>query len=230
LIIGDGLIARGFASRYTHDDSIVIFASGVSNSTETGDAAFRRERSMLMDALGLGRRLVYFSSCSIASNSESLRPYMRHKAEMEKAVLAADQGLVLRLPQVVGYTNNPNTLTNFLRDRILRREPFDVWAKAERNLVDIDDVVAIGTEILQSWPSEDRVLAIAASVSTPMPEIVAAMEEAMGIHAIQRIIEAGESMPIDCKLTSAIARRLRLDLENDYVRRIIGKYYGHSTS
>lgn len=230
MIIGNGLIARGFASRYANDDGIVIFASGVSNSAETGAEAFLREKSMLMDALAMGRKLLYFSSCGLISSSELLRPYMRHKAEMEDAVLASGQGLVLRLPQVVGNTTNPNTLTNFLRDRIVLHEPIDVWIKAERNLIDIDDVVAIITDFLRFWPSNHRVLTIAAGKSTPIPEIVAAMEDALGIRAIKRIVDAGEPLPVDSTIVLETARRLQIDLENDYVRRIIGKYYGHSTS
>ena len=228
MIIGNGLISRGFASRYADDDNIVIFASGVSNSAETGTEAFLREKFLLLEALAMGRKLLYFSSCGLTSKNELLRPYMRHKAEMENAVLASKQGLVLRLPQVVGNTTNPYTLTNFLRDRIILHEPIDVWANAERNLIDIDDVVAIGTEFLRSWPSNDRVIAIATQKSTPMPEIVAAMEEALGIRAITRIFDTGEPMPVDSTIAMEAAQRLRLDLENNYVRRIIKKYYGPS--
>ena len=48
--------------------------------------------------------------------------------------------------------------------------------------------------------------------------------------AIKRIVDAGEPLPVDSTIALETARRLQIDLENDYVRRIIGKYYGHSTS
>ena len=130
MIVGSGLVARAFAQRYAKDDSTVIFASGVSNSNEKDPAAFAREHDMLGGYLADGqRRLVYFGSCNVV-NAKEHSVYFQHKREMEALVIGSGRGTVLRLPQVVGRTLNPNTLTNFLRDCILQERQLTLWAGA----------------------------------------------------------------------------------------------------
>ena len=168
MIVGQGLLARAFAARYAADPDVTIFASGVSNSLATAAADFERERAMLAPLLGTGPRLVYFGSCGSAPGNEAATPYMRHKRAMEEWVAGSANGLVLRLPQVVGVTANPNTLTNFLRDRILSGEPFTVWANAQRNLIDVDDVVAIAAGLIGGDAGGGRVFSIASADPLPM--------------------------------------------------------------
>lgn len=60
MVIGNGLLATAF-SNYKGDNSILIFASGVSNSGNTNLSEFEREKSLLKSALDLKLRLIYFS-------------------------------------------------------------------------------------------------------------------------------------------------------------------------
>lgn len=225
MIIGNGLLAKAF-SRYASDDSVVIFASGVSNSNETNEAEFERERRLLAAALVANRKLVYFSSCGVVDAYEAERPYIQHKRRMESLVLASPNGYILRLPQVVGPTGNPHTLTNFLRDRISRGERFTAWARAERNLVDIDDVAAIGSAMIDQWPSESRTVAIASSRSTTVPEIVAIFERVLGREANCAYEDKGHAMVVSSELASKVGAELGIDLGDGYAERIVRKYYG----
>lgn len=225
MILGSGLLARSFAT-FRDDDEVVILASGVSNSLETDTAAFDRERRLLLEQLARGpRRLVYFGSCGVASPPECLTPYMLHKREMESIVSTSPGGLVLRLPQVVGITSNPSTLTNYLRDRIVAGEFFTVWANAERNLVDMEDVVSIGTAIIhdEAWPFP--VTTIAAEHSIPMPDIVRMFEDVLGRRANCGMEEKGGPLVVDSAMAAEVASTLGIDLGDGYAERTIRKYY-----
>lgn len=225
MIVGSGLVARAFAQRYAEDDSTVIFASGVSNSNETDPTAFARERHMLSGHLAHGkRRLVYFGSCNVVNVKEH-SAYFQHKREMESLVIGSGHGTVLRLPQVVGRTLNPNTLTNFLRDCILQERQLTLWTGAQRNLIDIDDVAAIAAHLLDGG-SPPPVVAIASPWSLPMPRIVDLFEQVLGRRAHRALVDRGEAMMIDSTLSEQVARDIGVDFGPDYPLRVIQKYYG----
>ncbi|MBD9435079.1 NAD-dependent epimerase/dehydratase family protein [Pseudoxanthomonas sp. PXM03] len=227
MIVGRGLLARSFAERYANKDHLLIFASGVSNSAESDPSEFGRERRALEAELAKGyRRSVYFGSCGVADRVGNDTPYMNHKRAMESIVQSTRGGLVLRLPQVVGRTDNPNTLTNFLRDRILSGESFQVWSRAERNLIDIDDVVAIASAMIECEEQIPAVVNIAAERSVPMPAIVAIFEEALGRKANFDLKDQGTPFPIESAYANRVGRELGIDLGSNYAERVIRKYYG----
>jgi len=219
-------MARAFEPQFGSDDGVVVFASGVSNSLETRSTEFAREDALLREWLATRpRRFIYFSSCGVTAPQASLTPYMRHKKRMESIALSHAGSLVIRLPQVVGPTDNPHTLGNFVRDRIVSGEHFTVWAKAERNLIDICDIVDIATNLIRGTGENPRVIPIAARKSLLMPQIVALFERALGRPAHCSIIEAGSPMDIDTTTACAVGLRLGIDLGDGYIERIIRKYY-----
>jgi len=207
VIIGKGLLARSFEPHFGKDPETVIFASGVSNSLETRSSEFEREHSLLRELQsGDPKRLVYFGSCGVTVENGELTPYMKHKRLMESLVLSSAGGLVLRLPQVVGAMGNPNTLSNFIHDRIESGEHFTVWAHAERNLIDIDDLIA-------------------ARNSMSMIEIVKVFERVHGKSANYSIVDKGDPLKIDTTKAMEIGARLGIDLGDGYIERVIRKYY-----
>lgn len=231
MIVGSGLLARAFAPRYAGDDRVLIFASGVSNSEETDPRQFQRESELLDQAIAADpRRLVYFSSCGVANAVEPLSPYMRHKLAMETRVSQRPGGLVIRLPQVVGRTGNAHTISHYLHDRILSGERINVWTRAERNLVDVDDVAAIADVMIGAEDSGPRVTTIAAEHSLPMPEIVGIFEAVMGRKANCVAVDRGSPLPIDAAPALAIASGLGIDLGEGYLRRVVEKYYAADRS
>lgn len=228
MIVGSGLLARSFAPLYGNaDHDVVVFASGVSNSLETGSSAFARERRLLEAALARRpRRLVYFGTCGVANPLEPPTPYMQHKLDMESLVVARTGGLVLRLPQAVGVTANPHTLTNYLHDRILSGACFSLWAKAERNIIDIDAVAAIAAVMIEANDPGQPVLTIAAERSMPMPAIVDIFERVLGRRANYVMQGRGTPLPVDSARAVEIARHLGIDLGPGHAERVIRKYYG----
>ncbi len=225
MIVGDGLLARAFAARYADDARVTVFASGVSNSQEADSAPFERERALLDTHLATASTLVvYFGSCAVGASEEPQTPYIRHKQAMEARVAGSGRGLVLRLPQVVGATRNPNTLTNFLRDRIAAGTPFTAWSGAERSLIDIDDIVTIGSRMIDDG-ARPQPLAIAPPRALSMPAIVAIFEQVLGRTAQAEWIARGAPLHIEATEAWRIAAGLGLDLGEGYAERVIRKYY-----
>jgi len=51
MVIGNGSIAKVFKQEFENDDSVIIFASGVSNSNEKNLSEYQRETILLQNTL-----------------------------------------------------------------------------------------------------------------------------------------------------------------------------------
>lgn len=227
MIIGSGLLARAFAPHAAAPD-LWIYAAGVSNSACTDNREFERERSRLAEALrgGAGAQaFVYFSTCSADDPDAAASAYVRHKLAMERLVASHPAHIVVRLPQVAGRTPNPHTLLNYLHARIVRSERFTLRAHATRNVIDIDDAVAIVMRLLRD-PARRYTVNVAAPESQPVPLIVEAMEAATGKVAIAERLASGAAYEIDTARIRPVVAELGLSFGRDYVFRVIRKYYG----
>lgn len=226
MIVGNGLLAKVFSHLYAERPDVVIFAAGVSNSTETAAAAFEREHKLLLEHLESScTKLVYFGSCAVGNPQEHITPYLAHKAAMESLVIRSGKGLVFRLPQVVGRSENAHTLTNFLFRHIISGEHFTVWSRAERNLIDVEDIVSIASFVIDREWDAHKMVPIAARRSTPMPVIVHTFEKVIGVRANFSTVDKGVPFPIDTSIAENISRRMRIDLGEGYLERILRKYY-----
>lgn len=141
MIIGNGLIAKSLHN-IDHPETL-FFASGVSNSLEKEQAAFDREFLLLKQNIEQNphKKLVYFSTLSILDQSKTDSLYTLHKKKLEKFIAeSCDDFVILRIGNIVGAGGNPNTLFNFLKEKISHGEKFYLHKKARRLLTDIDDV------------------------------------------------------------------------------------------
>src|SRR6185437_5053251 len=142
MIVGSGLLARAFERRAGLLEGVCVYAAGVSNSACTDRTEFEHDRARLqrvMASLPDDMRLVYFSTCSICDPWARESPYAQHKLEVEEIVRGRRGHLIVRLPQLAGSTPNPHTLLNYLYNRIVRSERFDLSQHATRNIIDVAD-------------------------------------------------------------------------------------------
>lgn len=228
MIIGSGLLARAFASEYSHRDDICIYAAGVSNSNCTDANEFARERQRLitsMEQAGRDATFVYFGTCSVADPEARDTPYVRHKLAMEHLVSRHPRYLILRLPQVAGITPNPHTLLNYLYARISRSESFTLWRNARRNIIDVEDMFSIARKLLNDPLIRNTTINIANPVNYPMTDIVEAMEQAVGKTAIYQIVERGSGYPVDIDVIRPIIDGIGIRFDEGYLNRVIQKYY-----
>lgn len=229
MILGNGLLARAFTPDFGERDDVLIIASGVSNSRETCGEAFQRERSLLESGLSGNKVAVYFSTCSIDDPTLLDSPYIRHKLAMEALVAARSlRWAVFRLPQIVGRTPNPHTLTNYLNHRITTGEHFQVWTSATRNLIDVDQVAVIARRLLSGDASPNCVSNIASPFNISVLELVHIFERVLGKRGNYALIAEGCSYPIEVEhaMSAAVEEGVSFGMDcTDYVTSLVRKYY-----
>jgi nucleoside-diphosphate-sugar epimerase len=228
MIIGNGLLAQACAPHFRLRDDVLVFASGVSNSRETRAEEYAREQAMLEEALKLNLFTVYFSSCSVHDAELAHTPYVQHKRAMEALITARNRQMaIIRLPQVVGSTPNPYTLTNYLNEQITEGKPFQLWLRAWRNLIDVEDVAAIVAQLIDHHWADGVITNVACPFSVPVPELVHTFEQVLGRRAQYTEVDAGDHYQLDVELSMAAARAIGLEFGSDYIINLIRKYYGH---
>jgi nucleoside-diphosphate-sugar epimerase len=231
MLIGSGLLAQAFAPLHVHLQNVCIYAAGVSNSTCTDINEFSREHRRLSAALQQAAHadaFVYFGTCSVDDPEARNTSYVEHKLAMEHLVSTFPKHLILRLPQVAGKTPNPHTLLNYLHNRISRSEAFCLWRNASRNIIDVDDVASITSQLIADPGMRNVTINVANTRSYPMPRIVSAMEKAIGKPAIYEIADRGAGYHIDNHFILPVLNAAGVKFDDDYLDRVIDKYYGKS--
>lgn len=181
IVIGNGLVANSLTQLTSRRDT-VLFASGVSNSSETSFTSFERERVALESALQRYHlhRFFYFSSTIVSMPAVST-PYSAHKQSMERILLdTGPNHLIIRLPQLVGPTKSP-TLVAFLRAKILAGSTMTLQTRARRRLLchyDLRRFVALFLH-MESLPS---VITLAPKFSVSPVEIARYIADFYGIN------------------------------------------------
>jgi hypothetical protein len=148
MIVGHGDIASVLTDRA----GWIFFASGVSNSKETRKSEFTREVNLLFEQ-DSSKHLVYFSSLSVFySNS----PYTAHKIHMENLVrFLFKKYTIIRVGNIT-WGVNPHTLINFIRNKILSHEPFEMQ-DVYRYVVDKEEFLH-WINLIPDWSCEMNII------------------------------------------------------------------------
>ncbi len=219
-------MAQAFSACFADDPQVIVFASGVSHSGETRAEQFTRERDMLKIAIAAQKFILYFSTCAVYDPELAASPYVRHKIEMERLVLeTAHQAAIFRLPQIVGHSSNPHTLTNYLYRQISTGASFQLWLNAKRNLVDVCDVVSIITHLVRTHQVDNVITNIACPFSVSALELVNIFELMLDKKANYDIVAAGGEYMIDSRLAVAAAAKAGIAFDDQYIKNLIWKYY-----
>lgn len=227
MITGNGMIAKRF-SRFAEDADRLIFASGVSNSSNTDEDAFKKETGLLLEEISKypGATVVYFSTCSIYDPSLQQSAYVLHKLKMEELIKSvAASFIIFRVSNPVGFTGNVHTLLNYFIEHLISKTNFDVWQYASRNLLDIDDMYRICEAIIEGEQWLNRTINVANPVNYPVLSIIEAIEKHFGIKGNYNLLEKGNSPLIDITDIQPLYSSLHINFGNDYMERLLKKYY-----
>lgn len=218
MIVGNGLIANAFLN-YKNDDNIIIFASGVSNSSDASDLDFKREVNLLKKYISIpNKKLVYFSTCSVFDESVNKTPYVLHKINIETLIATMHTNyLIFRLPIVIGKTNNPNTFFNNIKNKILNRELILVFKNASRYLIDVDDLTKFLPKIIDD--QSNKIINVCFNNKLLVDQIINLMSDSMSINTSKVYIEFGSKYDVD---NSIFMKDISID--DNYTNRIIKKY------
>ena len=161
MIIGNGDIA----SVLTDKNDFIFFASGVSNSRETRESEYQREKDLLMQQ-DKSKHLVYFSSL-MAHKSDTR--YFNHKKEMEKMVKDNFRHYAIIRIGNISWGKNPNTIINFLKNKMNKGEPIEIQ-DAYKNIIDKDGFIEI-IDSIPNFSSEINIFGRKMSVQEIVDEI-----------------------------------------------------------
>ena len=191
MIIGNGIIANSL--KQIDSENTLFFASGVSNSLETRTAEFEREFTLVQKNISENpdKNFVYFSTLSIHDRSKQDSFYVIHKQKIEKYINEnCTQFLILRIGNVVGKGGNPNTLFNYLKNKISTETEFSVHTKARRLLIDIDDIA----QFLMKNDSltNNKIVNLSFPHYYDLKEIIFALEEEIQKKAHYKEIDSGD--------------------------------------
>ncbi len=142
MITGSGQLAKIF-NNFSSENSLVIFASGVSNSNCKDQKEYEREKQLLLKTLNENhnKKFIYFSSCALSSQNYQKNEYYNHKDSMEKIIKEySNSYYIFRVPQLFGELKKHKTLINFLYESIKNEQVFQVYDEAYRYVIEIDDV------------------------------------------------------------------------------------------
>lgn len=228
MVVGNGLMGQTF-SNYKYNSEILIFASGVSNSTANDSRQFEREKALLLAVISKysDKKTIYFSTCSIYNNSTLKNAYVEHKLEMETIVKSyCPHYIIFRVSNIVGKTGNSNTLINYFVHAVNNAIKINIWKYAQRNIIDIEDVKYIVESKINSG-TENIIVNIAVRKSEFVTDILCQVEKYLGKKSINNIIDIGGILEID---TREISNELDI-IESKkgegltYIYSILEKYY-----
>jgi nucleoside-diphosphate-sugar epimerase len=227
MVVGSGLIGKRF-QHYANDEQHLIFASGVSNSSTNEEKEFKRESDLLLhtSVSHPHKKLTYFSTCSIYDNYLSQSRYVQHKRYMEELVKKHSGGFtIFRVSNPIGFTKNHHTFFNFFIDHIQTNTPFTIWANAERNLIDIDDVYKVCDHILQNHLFENEVVNVANPANYSVLHIVQTLEQFLKAKANYTLIDKTSIPVIDVSAVRPLYDQLSVLFSKNYLWQLLEKYF-----
>lgn len=235
-IIGNGMMANSLL-RYSADiNGVVVFASGVSDSTLKEWQEYDRECQMLYqvirDCKERDKTLVYFSSggtvygkCNDERKEETpLFPetmYGRHKVLCESVIISSGvRYLIARLPTVVGQTKSKKQLIPVLIKHAMEGH-VTLFKDAERDIIGIADVARIITVILKKL-KRDEIINVASGISVSVSDIFSEIQNNLDVKPIIKIISGGDKQRFNIDKLHAYCPEITFTI--DYYRNVIQGY------
>lgn len=226
MVVGNGLIANAFNS-YLEKDDVIIFASGVSNSSISLEdkISFLREENLIKDYLKFkDKKFIYFSTCSISDNSK-VTPYIKHKIEMENLIESNHNNyLIFRLPIVIGISNNNNTFFNSIKSKINKNEIIIVYENVSRYIIDVDDISKLLPIFIDS-DEKNKIINVCFDNKQLVSSIISCMEDIIGLNS-RKEIKRFETINSDIDNNYFISKlnSINYNFDNDYNKKILKKY------
>ena len=232
MIIGSGFIAKNFENY--NDDlerlNICLYAAGISNSQTQDKDLLDKEKNKFIEFLKKfhqKKKLIYISTCSINDPSRNKNPYVLNKLYIEDLVQKNIKNfLIMRLPEVVGKNENKVTLINFLNNKIKNGEKFEIWSKAKRNIIDIDDAILLIIHLLENKNLNNTIINVANPKSYFVTEIVKNFEKLNNVKANYNLVDRGQdNWHLDTNKVLEMSKKIKINFNENYLYELLKKYY-----
>ena len=222
LIIGNGLIANAFKD-FNLTKDCVIFASGVSNSSDLDNLNYEREFNLLENTINkfTNNHLVYFSTCSLNSGHNS--KYKRHKKKLENYIFNNCASYnIFRLPQVVGVVDNNTLISSFIRNLKYGNEIL-VKSNATRHLLDVEDIPRIVNIIMEEGFS-NKIIEIAPKYYIDIFSIVKFISKELDLDCNINLLNSGYKQKIFISTLESLLGDDDKIFKKNYWKLVLKKY------
>ena len=223
MIIGNGLMASAFIDDYRDDNRFVIFASGVSNSSETDDFLFSMEEILLRKILqeNEDKHIVYFTSFI----NPKKQKYIDHKIYMENIIKHSDVFYtILKLPQVIGNGGNQNNLFNYIISNIKNNNTINIYNNVYRSLIDVEDVKKIVDILVKKWLDKNTHISFSHIEKLLVKDIVFLIAKKLNIKPVINMVDSEMyDFPERTLVADCLIEHLGI-IPEGYTERIINKY------
>jgi nucleoside-diphosphate-sugar epimerase len=132
---------------------------------------------------------------------------------------------IVRLPNVIGHSKNPFTLTNYLYNAIQNEIEFKVFDKATRYFMYIVDVKRILTLCINKSLLQNKIYELTYPFAFRIHTIVSLLEKIIGKPAKYTVINKGSQYKIENSEVFLNAFELNEELSLQYFNSVLYKYY-----
>ncbi|MDD1782472.1 hypothetical protein LRP49_14970 [Enterovibrio sp. ZSDZ35] len=224
MVVGGGQLAKVFAN-FSHDDSVCIFASGVSNSACLLESEFEREKALLLENLHNSRnkKFVYFSSCALSPDDYMLNAYYEHKSKMELLIKEnSDNYYIFRIPQLFGDLILHKTIVNFIYKAIVHNHKFNVYNGAFRYVIEIEDLKELVCKFI-AISEPNIVIDFANPYRYSVLDLVRSFEKVLKTTASYNLVDKNDSYILNLSAMDEFVKDNSLDFSfgEDYFERKI---------
>ena len=229
-IKGRGFVAKNFKKtlRLLKKNNAIIYAAGISNSKIKSKSALKRELNEIKNFRKYldKKTLIYISTCSVNDNSRNKSLYVKNKIKIENFIKKDfNKFIILRFPELVGRSKNPNTLFNYFKNKIKNKKKFSVFAGVKRNLLDIDDAIKISKFIIKNKKNYNKVFNVINKHFYNPLKIVKIFETELKIKANYTIIKKKKKKwKMNYKQIRKIVAQANIDFDYNYCEKLIKKY------
>jgi UDP-2-acetamido-2,6-beta-L-arabino-hexul-4-ose reductase len=211
MITGSGLIANSLKKMFANDESLIVFARGVSNSACSDATEYEREFEMISEFLEKyqDKLFIYFSTTSIFDSEKQATTYVKYKLQFEEFIKNNFQkSIVLRLPIIVGRNNNQHQLFGYLLNAIKQNGIIGVHKNAGRYLLDIDDLPEILQKIIDYYKSNlkngNMTINVCSDNAMPIMQIIEMLSKTLKKQPVISFENKGVAYKVDNSLIKKI--------------------------
>jgi nucleoside-diphosphate-sugar epimerase len=157
---------------------------------------------------------------------EQNSPYVMHKLAMEEIIKKnCPTYNIFRVSNVVGFTTNTTTIFSYLVNNIKNKIPFQLWVKAHRNILGIDEIAKIVIYIIKNKEYINKVINIANTQNYSVGYLVSEIESFFQIAANYELLNKGNLFDIDITIIEHLFPKLNIHITNQYINQLLHKYY-----
>lgn len=227
-LIGNGFIGKNLKKiKINLKKSYIIYCAGVSNSKSIDKKQYKKEILKLkigISKIDIKTIFVYISSTSVIDKNHENDMYVKNKLKIEKIIKKEIINyIIIRLPQIIGSTGNPNIISNFLFEKIKREHFFYAWANTKRNLLDINDIKKIIENILSKKFKKSFIINVYNSRSINILKLINIFSNILNKKANYKkkyFIDKNKSKKINQK-----EKKFIFHTKENYLKNILKKYF-----